>query len=642
MSKISRSLSRKLSIGIMLMAVPIFVLSLGVFYLQSLNLIRQEVTERSGSLLHSVIQRVSNYMYSIEASTNANAWLLEEHFTPDSLESISRRLVRLNPHVLSSSVCVVPDRFPQYGRGLSVYTVNEDDTIVTTRETDYDYFDKEWYKIPVATGEAGWVEPFDGHVEGTIYHNEAVATYCRPLRSEDGQIIGVLATDILFSHLAKTVNDIELPYPHAYFVLTGQDGRFFIHPDTTRLFRKTIYTDADPRQDADRIALGHEMAYGRQGTMHVKVNGTLCHVSYQPVPGTDWSLALVCPDKEMLTDYRHLGYVIAVLILLGLLGILRLSNRVVRHTISPINRMLDTTRHITEGNYAETIPQSEQNDDIGHLQNALASMQQKLRDHMGSIRQTAEALKKRNEQHARDMELAEETVKRKNLFIQNLSHQIRTPLNVIIGFGNVLHDSIALRNTKNAARSPFQEGKLNEMTGMMKYNADHLKRMVLMLFDSSSTTNADELMANRHDEVSCNDVARESIDYTLGHFPRVNVSLETELSDAVRILTNRLYLMRTIRELLYNAAKFSDGKHIKLYVTQNDTSVFFTVEDVGPGLPDNADELIYKPFAKIDDLTDGLGLGLPLTKRHALSLGGDLTYDDSYHDGCRFILEMPR
>ena len=157
MSKISRSLSRKLSIGIMLMAVPIFVLSLGVFYLQSLNLIRQEATERSGSLLHSVIQRVSNYMYSIEASTNANAWLLEEHFTPDSLESISRRLVRLNPHVLSSSVCVVPDRFPQYGRGLSVYTVNEDDTIVTTRETDYDYFDKGWYKIPVATGEAGWV-----------------------------------------------------------------------------------------------------------------------------------------------------------------------------------------------------------------------------------------------------------------------------------------------------------------------------------------------------------------------------------------------------------------------------------------------------------------------------------------------------
>ena len=642
MSKISRSLSRKLSINIMLMAIPIFVLSLGVFYLQSRNLIRQETTECSNSFVHSVNQRVSNYMYSIEASTNANAWLLEEHFTPDSLESISRRIVRLNPHILSCSVSTVPDVFPQYGRGLSVYTINDDDTLLTTRETDYDYFDKGWYKVPVSTGKAGWAEPFDGHTEGTIDYNEAVATYCRPLRSESGQVVGVLATDISFSHLAKTINDVELPYPHAYFVLTGSNGRFFIHPDTTRLFRKTIFTDADPRQDAGRIALGHEMADGRQGTMHIKVNGTLCHVSYQPVPGTDWSLALVCPDKEMLTDYRHLGYVIAVLILLGLLGILWLSNRVVRQTISPINRMLDTTRHITEGNYAETIPLSNQNDDIGHLQNALASMQQKLHDHMGSIRQTAEALKKRNEQRARDMELAEETVKKKTLFIQNLSHQIRTPLNIIIGFANVLHESIVSRNKKDAAMSPIQEDKMNEMSDLMKHNAVHLKRMVLMLFDSLSTTSADELMANRHDEVSCNDVARESIDYTLGHFPRVNVSLETELSDAVRILTNRLYLMRTIRELLYNAAKFSDGKHIKLYITQNDTSVFFTVEDVGPGLPDNADELIYKPFAKIDDLTDGLGLGLPLTKRHALSLGGDLTYDDSYHDGCRFIIEMPK
>ena len=61
--------------------------------------------------------------------------------------------------------------------------------------------------------------------------------------------------------------------------------------------------------------------------------------------------------------------------------------------------------------------------------------------------------------------------------------------------------------------------------------------------------------------------------------------------------------------------------------------VCFTVQDTGPGLPENADELLYKPFTKIDLLSEGLGLGLPLSKRHALSLGGDLVYDKSYHDG---------
>jgi signal transduction histidine kinase len=642
MSKVKRSLSRKLSINILLMAFPIFILSLGVFYLQSRNLIKQEAIENSNSVLHATMMSVSNYTESVETSTNANAWLLEEDFTPSSMENISKRIVKLNPHILSCSVSAEPDMFPEYGRLFSVYTVNEGDTIFSIRETEYDYLDKEWYRVTIGTGQSGWIEPFSEHVKGAIDYNEAVATYCRPLRSKTGQIIGAIATDFSFSHLSKTINSVEHSYPHAYFVLTGDNGRFFIHPDTTKLFRKTIFTDADPQQNADIIALGYEMAAGKQGTMHVISNGQRCHVSYQNVPGTDWSLALVCPDKEVLTHYNHLGYVIVALIIIGMIFIFWLCQHVVRETIKPVNQLLDVTRHIAEGNYDETIPMTDQKDDIGQLQNSFAAMQHQLHDHMGNIRHTADEIKKQNEQRAREMELAEEFVKRKTVFIQNLSHQIRTPLNIIIGFTNILHESIATRNKKEALQTHMLAENMAEMTGVIKYNAIHLKRMILMLFDSSSTTGADELMGNRHDQVSCNDVARESIDYTHGHFQKIEVKLVTELSDAVHILTNRLYLVRTICELLYNAAKYSDGKHISLHISQDDTTVFYTVQDVGPGLPENADELINKPFTKIDDLSDGLGLGLPLCKRHALSLGGDLIYDSSYHLGCRFILEMPK
>ena len=608
MSKIRISLWRKLSISILLMAVPIFVLSVGIFYLQSRHLIRQEAMARSNSIVRSIIQRVSNYMYSIEASTKANAWLLEDNFCPDSLVSISQRVVRLNPHILSCSVITDPDMFPKY----------------------------------VNTGKAGWVEPFDGHTEGTIDYNEAVATYCHPLRSKSGQIIGVIATDLSFSHLAKTINDAPLPYPNAYFVLTGDDGRFFIHPDTTQLFRKTIFTDADPRQDADRIALGYEMVKGRPGTMHIDINGTHCHVSYHPVPGTDWSLALVCPENEVLADYRQLGYVIAALIIIGLLTIVWLCHHEVRQTISPINQLLDTTRRFVDGNYDESIPLSTQNDDVGQLQNAFAAMQQALYNHMGRIRQTAETLRKRNEQRARDIELAQEAVRKKTVFIQNLSHQIRTPLNIITGFADMLNDTIARQSKSNAALSPAEEENLIDMAGMMKYNALHLKRMIIMLLDSSSPTGDEKLITNRSEEVSCNEVARECIDYTVGHFPLLKVNFETELSDDVHILTNRLYLMRTIRELLYNAAKYSDGENVSLHVSQNNIHVLFIVQDVGPGLSDQTEEFIFKPFVKIDNLSEGLGLGLPLTKRHALFLGGDLIYDETYHEGCRFIIEMPK
>ena len=67
----------------------------------------------------------------------------------------------------------------------------------------------------------------------------------------------------------------------------------------------------------------------------------------------------------------------------------------------------------------------------------------------------------------------------------------------------------------------------------------------------------------------------------------------------------------------------------------------FVVEDTGTGIGEADRERMFDFFTKVDDLSEGLGLGLPLAKRHARNLGGDLTLDETYHDGCRFIIEIP-
>ena len=105
--------------------------------------------------------------------------------------------------------------------------------------------------------------------------------------------------------------------------------------------------------------------------------------------------------------------------------------------------------------------------------------------------------------------------------------------------------------------------------------------------------------------------------------------------------TNCWFLMLTIRELLYNAAKFSDGKQITFTITKTERSVLFIVEDIGPGIPLSYQQKMYEFFSKEDDLSEGLGLGLPLARRHAINLGGDLTLDSSYTQGCRFMVTMP-
>ncbi len=639
MSKLSKSLQLKLSTGILLMVVPIFMLSLGIMFVQSRKSIRQEASEHVGSLLNATMHHMKKYILATEMATNANAWFIEQKFQPDSLLTLSRRVVALNGNIHSCTISAAPDMFPQYGRYYSVYTVRKGDSIVSIREQDYEYFDRQWYKTPIANDDGCWVEPFYKHTEGIVRLDEAVLSYCKPLYDKNHtteangkkRIVGVLRVDLSFSLLTEAINATKPEYSNSYFVMLGSDGRYFIHPDSTRLFRKTIASELDPKTQADIIAIGHEMIAGKEGSMHAIINGRYCHVTYMPLPSSEWSIAIVCPDNEILKRHNQQLNIIITFIIIGLAVILWLCRRVVSHVIRPVNYLVNMTQQISEGHFDTEIPRSEREDDIGQLQNSFAIMQQSIEDHIGSIRQATLETRLRNEELVTAMKLAEEGVRQKNLFIQNVSHQIRTPLNIIQGFAQVLEES------RNMPKKDMQE-----IRNMMKYNAMHLNRMVLMLFDSSDTGVMEGWKSQRTDQVSCNEIARESIQYTESRFPGLSIRFESDEPDSFQILTNHTYLLRTLRELLYNSAKYSDFNHISLRVRQTEATARFIIEDVGPGLSTEQLNKVFMPFNKVNDLSEGLGLGLSLARQHIISLGGDLELDTDYHDGCRFTIIMPK
>ena len=630
MINIRRSLSIKLSIGILLMTVPVFVLSVGLLYRQSRNFILKEALEHANSTLDNRMQRVRNYMTIVETATNTNDWVVIENFHPDTLLAISNRIVRLNRHVNGCSITAEPDMFPQYGRYFSAYTIRQEDSIVTVREGEYEYFDKVWYKTPREKGKPCWVEPFDDFNEGTLYTPELIVSYCKPLR-RNGQFIGVISTDLSLRQLADVITS-DPPYPNSYFIMIGRGGHYFIHPDTTKLFQKTIFTDVDPTSQSDIIALGHEMTEGKQGSMNIDINGTTSLVCYQPIPQTEWSLALVCPDKDILGAYHQLTYIVIPLIAIGLLIIIMLCSNAVAHTIRPINQLLNKTQSIAEGNYEVYIPKSPREDVIGRLQNSFAKMLQYLNFNMGSARYAAEQMERQNKELAKAMHLVEEADQQKIKFVQNVTHQIRTPLNIIMGFAQVWSENLG----------QLAEEEMKSIVSQMDHNAKSLNRMVLMLVDSSETGSALALVIGKSQEqIVCNDIAREAIGYTNEHFPDLPIQFTTTLPDTFTIRTNRLYLMRSLRELLYNAAKYSDRQHVSVRLEQSGNNVRFIVEDTGPGISEEYREVMYDIFTKVDDLSEGLGLGLPLAKLHISNLGGKFFIDTDYHDGCRFIIELP-
>lgn len=629
--RIRKSFSTKLSLAILLMSVTIFVVSLGVLFTQSRHIIRTEAVGRANAVLNTTMLRLTRNLMTIENATNSYSWMIEQSFKPESLLDFTSRIVRLNPHIDGCSISAEPDMFKKYGKHFSAYTVRETDTITTVIEEEYDYFHKIWYKTPHDLNAPCWVVYYDDVDTLEVTLPGMLASYGKPLYGADSTIVGIISTDLSFLRLSKVMSEMK-PYPNSYFTMIDGEGRFIIHPDSTRLFTQTIFTNTDPRRSFDRIALGHEMTQGKKGQMVVNIDGAPCLVCYQPVPGTTWSLAIVSPDSDVLAGYYRLTYIVIPLLVVGLLIILLMCYKTVAHSIRPLNQLLEKTQAIASGNMEVHIPKSQREDVIGRLQNSFASMLQWLNFHMGSVRYSTEQAQLRNEELERATHLAEEADRQKAIFIQNVSHQIRTPLNIIMGFAQVLNDTDP---------EGLSDEEMKSITDVMNHNSQLLSRMLLMLFDSSDTGLSEELNAHRHDIVSLNYIAKESISYILLKYPTLHINLQTDVDDDFSIKTNHDYLMRSLRELLYNSAKYSDGQNISLHIIRNDKTIQFVVEDKGKSISEADREDIFKFFTKIDDLTEGLGLGLPLAKRHAQNLGGDLILDTDYHDGCRFIIEIP-
>lgn len=624
---IRRSLSAKLSLGIVLFVVTLFIMALGYLFMRSRQIVRHEAILRVERILDNTCHRVNYYLEEIETATHNMEWRIVNNMQPDSLLAYTHSIVTLNPNINGCSITTEPDFFPQYGRYFSAYSVRIGDKVETVREAKYEYFDKVWYKMPRAKGSAIWVDPFDDSNAGTLSSPDMIASYCVPL-TINSKFAGVISTDLSLNRLSQVIS-AEKPYPHSYNVMLGRDGYFFVHPDTTKLFNQTIFSGTDASKQPDIIALGHEMLAGKTGSLKVELNGTPCLVFYQPLAKTGWSIALVCTEDDIFSSSHSLIYIILPLLCVGLLLLLFFCHKTVAHFIEPIDTLVRQCNHIAEGNPGSPLPLSTRPDVIGRLQNNFVTMQQSLNEHIGHLQKVNEETEQGNQDLFQANELVKESDRQKTTFLQDMAHQIRTPLNIVYGFTQVLH------NDYNAL--PPKEVEC--ITGTMQQNASAIKRMINMLIIASS--NKTQTSVNLSDEVSCVAIAKEAIKASNEDMPGLSEpELVLSVPERLTIYTKKEYLRTILRELLNNAKKFAGNQKITLKIEDTGTYVRFMVEDRGPGIDKTEHERIFRRFVKLNPFSDGLGLGLTISKSFAQLLGGDLTIDKSYKQGARFILKL--
>lgn len=222
--------------------------------------------------------------------------------------------------------------------------------------------------------------------------------------------------------------------------------------------------------------------------------------------------------------------------------------------------------------------------------------------------------------------------KLKSDFINNMSHEVKTPLSVIAENSRVIVDCIPEN----------QRPYLERFAETIDVNTKLVLTLVNDVLDISSLEN--NHMTVETFPTSAIRICRLAIENVFGNISDKKTNPEivcrfNQYAD-VQLRTDERRVMQILMNLLANARKFTDRGSITLDFKLQGDDIQFIVSDTGIGIPDNCKEKIFERFIKLDPTTQGSGLGLYISRKLAELIGGTLGLDTDYLGGSRFVLTI--
>jgi len=218
--------------------------------------------------------------------------------------------------------------------------------------------------------------------------------------------------------------------------------------------------------------------------------------------------------------------------------------------------------------------------------------------------------------------------------VANVSHELRTPLNVIGGYAELLSEGIFGQLPAEAVQ-PVRAviGATRNLTDLVSDFLQYAKLEAGMCENKRST-------------LGVRDLARELERLGTMLLDEKDVAFSVQIpDDPPDLRTDPIKLRTVLRNLVTNAAKFTTSGSIGVRIRQRDGGLEFVVQDTGPGIRPEDQELIFEPFRQIDSLKTrahgGIGLGLALSRKYAHLLGGNLTVESNVGTGSTFTLFLP-
>lgn len=259
---------------------------------------------------------------------------------------------------------------------------------------------------------------------------------------------------------------------------------------------------------------------------------------------------------------------------------------------------------------------------LGKLYRRTSRLQKELRIEKDSLVESERQLRIVKEK-------AVEANRLKSAFISNISHEVRTPLNAIVGFSELLTEE------------EFPEEEKTGFASTINHSSELLLNLVNDVLELSRLESGRAAFSFKPvDLTDCCCQAMASVEHRLA--PGVRLVFRSSVP-AFELVTDPLRLQQLLGHLLSNAVKFTKEGEISLVYETDDEKqqVRFSVTDTGCGIEPEMQQKIFERFEKLDEFIQGTGLGLSICKIISDRLRGSIFMDQAYTKGARFVFIHP-
>lgn len=351
-------------------------------------------------------------------------------------------------------------------------------------------------------------------------------------------------------------------------------------------------------------------------------NGTFVYFSYPIISNGDIIGALrYSRDYSYLFDqsFGFINKVIPSSILIFIISIF-LSYLISKQITKPIIQLTDQTEKISKGNWHIEVNPSEGRDEVNKLSKSFMLMVNKIKAQLDIIKKDRDALK--------------ELSSRQKNFFDNVTHELKTPITTIVGYGEILKDN-------GFSDIEFFDRGINKIVS----EGNRLNRMVVQLLELSNTTSND--FNYEFKSIDLSKIIKNTSEELGIKAQRYSISIIINIHENMIIYGDEDKVKEVIINILDNSIKYSKGNSLIRVTTSIDNSYFrITIEDQGIGIEKDELENIFSPFyraAKNESKEKGsTGLGLSIVKSIMDKHNGSIKIESELNKGTKVSLIFPK